>query len=245
MSDVSSVLQKLKEANKKRSVSIFLPSLNKKVKFLPFTLKQQKQILSQLPTGPADLITFNNVFNKIIIDNSEEDIDLSNINSIDRLSVVLTYRVSSLGSTYNIENKKINLNKILENIENFDNQDILQPKTIIIKDLSVEVCFPSLKYDSEVNDNVIKQIDPEDNTQTILSKLFTSEILKYIKSITIADEKTDLYSLPYKERLELVEELPGTLSKKIFSHIETVKKAETSISTVNGVKIDVSNELFT
>lgn len=244
MSDVNNVLQKLKELNKKRSVQIFLPSLKKKVKFLPFTLKQQKHILSQLPTGPADLITFNNVFNQIIIDNAEEELDLSSINLIDRLSVVLTYRVSSLGSTYDIEDKKINLNKVLDNIKNF-NIDSIQSKNITVKDLSVEITFPSLQYDSEINDNIIKQLNADDNTQVILSKLFTSEILKYIKSITITGEKIELYTLPYNEKLEVIEELPGALTKKIFSYIETIKKVESSISTVDGIKIDVSNELFT
>ena len=40
------ILGKLKELNKKKSLSIFIPSLGKKVKFLPFTLKQQKDIFT-------------------------------------------------------------------------------------------------------------------------------------------------------------------------------------------------------
>jgi len=70
------ILSKLKELNKKKSVGIFLPSLGKKVKFLPFTLKQQKDILSKMPQDASGLITFNSLFNDIIIANCEDEVKL-------------------------------------------------------------------------------------------------------------------------------------------------------------------------
>ena len=56
------ILSKLKELNKKKSLSIFIPTLGKKVKFLPFTLKQQKEILSKMPQDAGGLLVFNNIF---------------------------------------------------------------------------------------------------------------------------------------------------------------------------------------
>ena len=48
----------------------------------------------------------------------------------------------------------------------------------------------------------------------------------------------------YYDKLEVVENLPGNFVKKIMKFIQDVKDVENIITTVNGVKVDVSNDLF-
>jgi hypothetical protein len=238
------ILGKLKELNKKKSVNIFLPSLGKKVKFLPFTLKQQKDILSKMPQDASGLITFNNLFNDIIIQNSEDAVKLEEINIFDRMSIVFSYRISSIGNNVDSEEGNVNLNEVIKNITNYDFSKIFKEIEISLKDISAVLTIPNLKYDAEINNQISKKLNKNSTTQTIISELYTSEVLKFIKSVTIEDVKVDLTTFNYFDRLEVVENLPGNFIKKIMKYIQDVKNVETDVTTVNGVKVDVSNDLF-
>ena len=239
-----SILNKLKELNKKKSVNIFLPSLGKKVKFLPFTLKQQKDILSNMPQDASGLITFNNLFNNIIIQNSEDAVKLEEINIFDRMSIVFSYRISSIGNNVDSEEGNVNLNEVIKNITNYDFSKIFKEVEISLKDISAILSIPNLKYDADINNQISKKLNKNSTTQTIISELYTSEVLKFIKSVTIEDVKVDLTTFNYFDRLEVVENLPGNFIKKIMKYIQDVKNVETDVTTVNGVKVDVSNDLF-
>ena len=238
------ILNKLKELNKKKSVNIFLPSLGKKVKFLPFTLKQQKDILSNMPQDASGLITFNNLFNNIIIQNSEDVVKLEEINIFDRMSIVFSYRISSIGNNVDSEEGNVNLNEVIKNITNYDFSKIFKDVEISLKDISAILSIPNLKYDADINNQISKKLNKNSTTQTIISELYTSEVLKFIKSVTIEDVKVDLTTFNYFDRLEVVENLPGNFIKKIMKYIQDVKNVETDVTTVNGVKVDVSNDLF-
>ena len=238
------ILNKLKELNKKKSVNIFLPSLGKKVKFLPFTLKQQKDILSNMPQDASGLITFNNLFNNIIIQNSEDAVNLEEINIFDRMSIVFSYRISSIGNNVDSEEGNVNLNEVIKNITNYDFSKIFKEVEISLKDISAILSIPNLKYDADINNQISKKLNKNSTTQTIISELYTSEVLKFIKSVTIEDVKVDLTTFNYFDRLEVVENLPGNFIKKIMKYIQDVKNVETDVTTVNGVKVDVSNDLF-
>ena len=238
------ILNKLKELNKKKSVNIFLPSLGKKVKFLPFTLKQQKDILSKMPQDASGLITFNNLFNDIIIQNSEDAVKLEEINIFDRMSIVFSYRISSIGNNVDSEEGNVNLNEVIKNITNYDFSKIFKEVEISLKDISAILSIPNLKYDADINNQISKKLNKNSTTQTIISELYTSEVLKFIKSVTIEDVKVDLTTFNYFDRLEVVENLPGNFIKKIMKYIQDVKNVETDVTTVNGVKVDVSNDLF-
>lgn len=239
-----SFLEKLKEVNKKKSLDIYLPSIGKKIKFLPFTLKQQKSILSKLPTDASGLITFNNVFNEIIRENAEEPLDLCSINVFDRLAIVLSYRSETIGADVEINEKVVNINQVIKQICNYDFKESFQVHTIELDDISAKVQIPSLKYDSQINNDITKKIGKHTNQQEILSELFTSEVLKYIVEITIGDDTISLYDIQYNEKLTIVEQLPGEFVKKIFKFIEGIKSLENELTSVNGVKVELTSELF-
>jgi len=237
-------LEKLKEVNKKTSISIYLPSLNKSVKFLPFTLKQQKQILAKLPQDTSGLITFNNIFNDIISENAVESLDLNAINGFDRLNIVLSYRSNTIGEKVSVDDKLVNINKVIENISKFDFTDKFEVTVIKNQDVSAEVKLPSLSYDGKINNEITKKINKSSTQQQILSELFTSEVLKYIKSITIDDQQIELYDLAYDDKLNIIEQLPGSFIKLILKYLEDVKTIENTLTTVKGVKVELSSELF-
>ena len=67
--NVSSFISKLDKLNDK-SLEVFVPSKNKKVKVKPLTLKQQKDLISSVLDGVKGSLNFSQTLNNIIIDNS-------------------------------------------------------------------------------------------------------------------------------------------------------------------------------
>ena len=238
------ILNKLKELNKKKSLPIFLPSLNKKIKFLPFTLRQQKEILSKIPTDSSGLITFNNIFNNIISDNCEGDIDTKELNLFDRIVIIISYRIQTIGAVLDKEEGKVNLNDLIKKVSSYDFSKILSEEKIELKDISAILKIPSISYDEEINNQITKKIKKNATSQEIISELFTSEILKYIDKVTIEETTVDLRKMNYFDKLEIVEQLPGNFVKKIFKYIQDIKDVENELTTIDGIKIDASNELF-
>jgi hypothetical protein len=75
--------------------------------------------------------------------------------------------------------------------------------------------------------------------------LFTSEILKYISEVTIDDVTVNLHNINYYDKLEIVEQMQSSFVKKIMNHIQSIKQIESDLTTIDGVSVDVSNDLFT
>ncbi len=245
--EVKSVLERLKEINASKGENIFLPSLGKKVKFSPFTLKQQKDLLSKLPDDSSGVLSFNNNFNSIIIDNCMEEISLDSLNSFDRLSVIIHYRISAVGGMIDKNDKKINLNSLLKSIESANFEKLFQEKEIKNASFKAIVKIPTLSYDQKINVSTTLKLKKTTKQQEIIAEMFVAEVLKYITSVTITDDPDitmDMYQSSYDEKIKVIEQLPNNFTKKIFTFISTVKLFEEKLTTVEDVKIDISNELF-
>jgi len=245
--EVKSVLERLKEINASKGENIFLPSLGKKVKFSPFTLKQQKDMLAKLPDDTSGVLSFNNNFNSIIIDNCMEEISLDSLNTFDRLSVIIQYRISAVGGILDKNNKKINLNVLQKSIESANFEKLFQEKEIKNASFKAIVKIPTLNYDQKINMSTVLKIQKSTKQQEVIAEMFVAEVLKYIKIITITDDPDitmDMYQSSYDEKIRVIEQLPNNFTKKIFTFISTVKLFEEKLTTVEDIKIDISNELF-
>ena len=240
----SNILTKLQKLNKKKGPVVFLPSLNKKVKFLPFTLRQQKNILAAMPEDASQVITFNKLFNNIIAENCDDGVDVNSLNQFDRLAIVLAYRATSLGDTLDTEEGDVNIDDVIKKVTSYKYGKLFDTKNITNREITAEVSVPTIEYEEKINDAVSKLINKDTPTNTIVSELYISEILKFIKSIKIEKESISLIEMSYDEKIQLIEALPGNFVKLIMKFIEEVKKVETEVTTVDGVKLDVSNQLF-
>lgn len=247
MSDVNLVLDKLKEINESKGENIYLPSLGKKVKFRPFTLKQQKNILSKLPNDASSLLTFNNFFNDIILENSTLPLKLDNLTSLDRTSVILSYRVSAVGSSYVEEGESINLNEVVKKFQSINTKK-LQEKEVKNANFGIVLSLPTLGYDTKINNSTVNKLKKAKTSAEVLAEMFNAEILKFIKKVVIFGDENivlDMYETNYDEKVKIIDTFPNSITKKIMTAVTAFKKIEEDITTVNGVKIDVTNELFT
>tara|TARA_R110000824_G_scaffold90096_1_gene220395 strand:- start:14 stop:763 length:750 start_codon:yes stop_codon:yes gene_type:complete len=245
--EVKSVLERLKEINASKGENIFLPSLGKKAKFTPFTLKQQKDLLSKLPDDSSGVLSFNNNFNSIIMDNCMEKISLDDLNSFDRLSVVMQYRISAVGGVLDKNEKKLDLNMLTKSIESAKYEKVFQEKEIKNANFKATLKIPTLGYDQKINVSTTFKLKKAGKQQEIIAEMFVAEVLKYITSITILDGPDitmDMYQSSYDEKIKVIEQLPNNFTKKIFAFISTVKLFEETLTTIEDIKIDISNELF-
>lgn len=247
MSQVNLVLDKLKEINEQKGENIFLPSLGKKVKFRPFTLKQQKFILSKIPNDTSGLLSFFNNFNDVIIENCTIPLKLENLNSFDRLSVLLAYRISAVGNSYTSGDKKISLTNVTKKIQTADYKKIFSEKEVKNANYSVVVAIPSLQYDVKINNSTINKLKKSTTDASLLAEMFNAEILKYLKKVVIFGEENivlDMYDTEYNDKVNIIDTLPNSVTKKVMNNINIYKKSETDLTTIDNITIDVTNELF-
>ena len=176
-----------------------------------------------------------------------EEISLDDLNSFDRLSVIIHYRISAVGGTIDKNDKKINLNLLLKSIESANFEKRCQEKEIKNASFKAIVKIPTLSYDQKINVSTTLKLKKTTKQQEAIAEMFVAEVLKYITSVTITDDPDitmDMYKSSYDEKIKVIEQLPNNFTKKIFTFISTVKLFEEKLTTVEDVKIDISNELF-
>tara|TARA_R110000751_G_scaffold99058_1_gene192416 strand:+ start:15 stop:551 length:537 start_codon:yes stop_codon:yes gene_type:complete len=176
-----------------------------------------------------------------------EEISLDDLNTFDRLSVVIQYRISAVGGVLDKNEKKIDLNVLTKSIESAKYEKLFQEKEIKNANFKAMVKIPTLNYDQKINVSTIFKIKKANKQQEAIAEMFVAEVLKYITSITILDGPDitmDLYQSSYDEKIKVIEQLPNNFTKKIFTFISTVKLFEEKLTTIEDTKIDISNELF-
>ena len=138
-------------------------------------------------------------------------------------------------------------NKLVKAIA--DNAALLQDKTIETSQLKLTVGVPSVKTETQLNEELYKNVDinvltPEE-LRKILGDAFINEIAKAIKTIEISDKTMDLSSVNFKTRLKTVESLPASSIQKVIEYIEQHKKAiEDCLIVSEGVSVPIDGSLF-
>ena len=92
--DVKTFLDDLKQVNNASTVSIKVPSISKKATFRKFNVTQQKKLLKSAFDGVQGSIESFNVFNNILKDNCEDDVDFL---LCDRIPILLELRKATAG----------------------------------------------------------------------------------------------------------------------------------------------------
>ena len=110
MSDINNVLSILDAINKENTVSLYVPSLKREVKFKSISTGQQKLLLKAAVDNPIFQTRFIIAIHNIITENCTEKDILSNFTTIDSLCVLLQYRIENYGSNYTFEQDNIDYN---------------------------------------------------------------------------------------------------------------------------------------
>lgn len=225
------VLQKILDLQSK-NIEVFVPSLNRNVNFKPLNIRQQKEIIKSSLDKNIPGISFNTVVNEIIADNSVEK-DLPFL-VIDRLNIIFNLRKNIFGDKINLS--KSNSNKIFGSIDqqlstvNHQASTSIISKIINVDTLKIELKTPTLVIDNKVNKEAQKNLShllEKDNTvKDLVSELFVYELIKFIDSIEVEDQKLSFKDLSIPQQIKTLESLPANVNKEIMNYVENIRDFE-------------------
>lgn len=248
MNSASSLLEKLNKISDENTISIFVPSVGKEVKFKTLNIKQQKDLIKTAMDGAAAGATLNQQLNEIIISNSIEKVDFK---IYDRYPIIVALRAATIGNNFNNKEEVIDLSKILKNnIKEYKKRQFEHTNDIQYHTINVSLELPTLEKDSKINDKFIKFAKTRENSENYseaVGNLYVYEIIKFIKSIQVGEE-ADIYAfneISIKDCFEIVENLPIGLNSRIIEYIESVREIENGFLETENGNIEINAAFFT
>ena len=220
MIDYSSTLKALNEVKTSFTYPIFVPSLDRDVRFMQMTTAHQKNFVKiSMLSQAAQSISFTAATRSLILETCAESIDVDNLTVLDRIIICLMIRIMSVGNTMEVS---IDTNEDNENSENRDknkpesfsiNIDLgmlykkaiseytkidTSKQTIAVDGypISVQISIPTIKEEAKIlpmleNINKVNGNDSDNEKYAkVFSDTFYVELIKYIRTVSIKNTTT-------------------------------------------------------
>jgi hypothetical protein len=233
---VTDVLDAIKTIQDKNVYPVFIPSLQKSVLFKEMTTKQEKMIVKTIVDSPVYNSEFIFAIREIIKENCAEELDVDSLTIIDKTAICLAMREKSIGEVFTYTFKDTEKTKdivIKDYIEKFKDIKIPEDKEVGTDDVRIMCSYPTIatefKLESEFRSNVDDLgINSIAEARTAIGNVFTNEIVKYIKSITIKKNKAfvslDMENFNFKDRILILEEIGNNAISSVVNYIEDANK---------------------
>jgi hypothetical protein len=224
---LDSFISKLDSLNTSELVDVFVPSIQKEVSFKLFSVGQQKDLIRTALTGIVGVIKCGVIYNEIIANNCQEDVEFS---YEDKNAILIALRKASISNDITIDGKVYNLNDLPSKLSKFKNQT----KKIKFSDFELSLKIPSLKLDKAITEKAlldISKLSEEKKKSESVDILLTYEIVKYLDNIKGDDSDFDLNELTVYEKKRVVENLPLKVNNKIIEYIASVTEHNNKYAT--------------
>lgn len=249
--NVTDILKQLDSLNLSSGTDVYIPSLQRTVKFKNLNLKQQKDLLKSSVDETLTKLTFIVNFFSIIQENIiDTTINTNTLYAFDRSAIALTLRVKGLDSTYTVDDEVIDLNDALVQLPSVKPTPDILTSTASIQNLSVELEVPRLNVDRDISAvavSKIKNIQDRD-IKTLVGELFIHEIIKFVKSVTFKSETGDqtitFDNIKVDDKIAIIEKFPSTLTSQVLEFIKSYRDFESQFTTINGVNIEIDGSFF-
>jgi len=245
---VPDILKQLDDLNKQSGIEIFVPSLQRTVKFKPLNLLQQKELLKSSIEETLTKLTFITSFYNIIQENILETLNINRLYIFDRIAIAVALRSASLDTKYTLNDTVYDLTDV---INNFSKIEISRIKnTIDFQNLTVELEVPFLDVDKEISSSVLNKFKASktEDVKTIVSELFIHEILKYIKTVTFKSEDNDttidFNTIKVDSKLAIAEKFPTAITNQILDFIKEYRDFENQYTKIGDSNIEVDGSFF-
>lgn len=244
--NVNDILKILNKANSAFAYEVFIPSLDRIVMFKQISTAQQKSLLKAIIDSPAYNTEFIFALRQIILENCIEDINVDELTIFDKMIIAMTMRAMSISNDLDIqftipagknpptEEQKLVRRISLRDLVDTAIKEIKITPAIISDDDGIYTVYCSLptiydeyKLENELRNNVTTiEIKNEKELRNTVGEIFTNEIVKYVKKITIKDGdeeiNIDLKGIKFKERVQIIGSIPAIVNKKIMAYISSV-----------------------
>jgi hypothetical protein len=245
------ILQELQQKNAQRALDIWLPSLQRGVKFKHLTLNQQKILIkSSIRENLLKLDFSRNIYGIILENLTETDVDPERLTVLDMISIGLAFRAADISDEYGfyVDDKfyPVDLNQICESVRTTDYGDVFQPETIITDGYHVQVQPPTIKTDKEMNDYLFEKYkdapdDPE-YLRDMLADVYVCEAAKYIQLVEIVSDgdnpdnppvTIDFNNFTAEQRLEVIDQIPLTVLNRLVTVSDKIQQLESKILDID------------
>jgi hypothetical protein len=243
-SNFNDIISVLDAINKEITVPVFVPSLNREVKFKNTNTGQQKSILKAAVDNPIFQTRFTIALYNLIQENCTEKDIIPSLTTIDSIAIALQIRAATSGSTHKItqlnETYTVNLQTIIDKLKAVQTPG---PEMVTDAQFTVQVAAPLFveQYNLEkqlreksIND---QQIASAQLTETI-GDAFIGEVSKFIRGITVfynnQEQQFDYKQLPFTKRHAILEKIPTTAIKGVLKYMEKYVRVQKDILTVTG-----------
>ena len=238
--DVKGLLSNLKRINDANTVSIKVPSTNKKSNFKLTSFAQQKELLRTAFDGVSGLIKRTNVFNKLVTENCTDEVEFL---LIDRDAILIEIRKATIGSKYTHKDKDYDLNTL----EPLRKSSLKFEDSITEEDITINVSIPTLELDTEVNNKMLTELakftSEEEKVKQSIDSIVLYETSKFIKDVTVGEQTIKFSDISAYERKEVVANLPVKINRKVLDFIAAAKEVTDKAATLDEevlVEIDAS-----
>ena len=208
-----------------------LYSSNKKVKYRPFLVKEEKVLIIALESKDQSAITnaVKEVLKKCIL---TKGIDVDNLPTFDIEHLFLNIRAKSIGEDIKLtvtcpddNETKVPVTIYVDEIK--VNKPRGHTKDVVLDDkMTLRMKYPSLNQFIENN------FDTEDEAETMVDKTF-KVVADCMDTIFTGEDAWDAKDYTPSERLEFVEQLNSQQYKKVEKFFSTMPKLSLTIEVVN------------
>lgn len=236
MSDIRSFLDELKQLNDKDCFDVFVPSINKKVSFKAFSVKQHRDIIKTMLEGVEGSIYSTRLLNTIIKENSTQNIDFKHY---DRSKILLDIRRQITGNNVTIKDTVYSLDSLPPFEFSFKEEEKFEYSGIIVR-----VKIPTLEEDSKVTEKSVIEISKfaadDKKVGNSVGVLLIYELMKFIESIQIEDVVIDFNEQNTLNKKNIIENLPLKLNNILLEYIAKYKEYEQEFFTFSdGTKLNI------
>jgi len=243
--DILSVLDTI---NKEVTVPLYIPSLQREVKFKSISTGQQKNILKAAVDNPVFQTRFTIAFYNLIQENCTEPAIVSLLTTIDAAAIAVQLRVFTAGTSYTLQqgaNKyKVNLQTIIDALK-----EVTIPAGDVVNDgtFNIQVGAPLISehysIEKQLREKTIndQQVLSSQITDTI-GDAFVGEVSKFIKGVVVTynnqTQDVNYASLPFAKRHALLEKLPNNAIQGVLKYMERYVTVQKDLLTITGENID-------
>lgn len=257
MSPVKNISAIIEAFENENAYVFYVPSIKRDVKFKPFNIGQQKKLLKATIDNPVFQTRFVVAIYDILVENCLEDFKKLNLTTVDYNSILLQYRKSAYGDVITVTEENIeykaDINEAIKKInlvESLLEQDIIEGNiTLTLKTPTIQEQYLLEKElrEGKLNDEQI--INSTTNVSNTIGDAFIGEISKYIKDIILqkGEERISVgyNTLPFAEKIKLIEYLPSSIIKKSLPVIGELTNKLTESLRVTGIAVDNTSKIVT
>lgn len=255
--NTNEILDLLKDLETTFGYTVYIPSLQKEIKFKQLTTEQLKSLYKSVINKAVLNLEFNIQFNEIIKQNClDNSVNIDKLTIYDKLLIFVKTRLECLSPEvkfYLTEEEIEQLNtsdnfvviSLTDHYKKFvDKKIVFTQQTYEVSNCCVICDIPTLdtenKFQVELTTKTLTDAETSELAD-IVGDTFVNEVTKFIVYLKINDKEVNLAETDFKTRIEIVKALPSTLIIKVLEYITAYKQ---KINELLAIEIDVNSDIL-